>query len=63
MASLPIRDSMPPAAHTTRLRPTDPVSWRTPLGEMKIPEPATQQGINPYRILHCIYKKLQSMLL
>ena len=30
---------MPPAAHTHRLSPTDPVSCNTPLGDMNIPEP------------------------
>ena len=28
----------PQSTHTMRDRPTEPTSWMTPLGEMKIPE-------------------------
>ena len=40
--NLPNRDSMPPATHNTRLNPTEPAPSKTPLGDMKIPDPATQ---------------------
>ena len=35
----PRRDKIPPAPHTIKLSPTDPVSVRTPFGEIKIPDP------------------------
>ena len=37
----PNRDSMPLPTQTTRLSPTEPVSAKTPFGEMNIPEPVT----------------------
>lgn len=38
----PIRETTPQPVHTSKLAPTDPERWRTPLGEMKIPEPEIQ---------------------
>ena len=40
---LPRRDKIPPAAHTIKLSPTDPVSDRTPFGEIKIPDPIERE--------------------
>ena len=36
---IPNKDSTPLETHTIRLKPTEPVSVNTPLGEIKIPEP------------------------
>lgn len=42
-ANSPNRDSIPLETHTIRLKPTDPVSVKTPFGEMNIPDP--EKGI------------------
>ena len=53
----PRRASKPHPAQTTKLEPTEPVCSRTPLGDMKIPEPIITPTTRamPFIIVTCFF--------
>ena len=55
MKNIPSKASNPQRAQTIKLRPTDCVSSKTPLGETKIPEPNGKKIFDTVaKILHIV---------